>query len=350
MRVGNNPSKIKGSPAYNPTQVGIASLTYIPALEGYFRESLDVLSVHLASLRDSLNQDCDLHVFDNGSCPEVIDFLQEQWQNGLIDWLSLSQHNLGKNGALNWIFSAMPNDFIAYSDSDVFFRPGWLEESLSIFDSFDKAGMVSAQPVFFDFLRGQGKTHQMIDGAVGYQLELLKPRSEIIEEYCDGINASEELRQQFNEQELQVAVNNKSGKRAVTTATDMQFMLSKEVARKLVPLPIAGALTARDAIDIPLGIEKLGYWLLSSAEPLVWHIGNTISGETHKEVDPYLNKSVSSHRSGQKQDSNQHLKVRIKSFLSRVIRNSNTARRVTERIYGGLFSLLYEESTETDHK
>ena len=128
------------------------------------------------------------------------------------------------------------------------------------------------------------------------------------------------------------------------TATDMQFMLSKEVARKLVPLPIAGALTARDAIDIPLGVEKLGYWLLSSEEPLVWHIGNTISGETHSEIDQYLGPSTAPARTGQTQVSRPGLKEKVKASLSRTIRSSNSARSVTERIYGGLFSLLYEET------
>jgi hypothetical protein len=347
MRIGQNPSKAKGSPAYKPARVGIATLTYIPALEGYFREALDVINVHLASLRASLDQDCDLHVFDNGSCPEVVDYLEDQWRAGLIDWLSLSHHNLGKNGALNWIFAAMPNEFIAYSDSDVFYRKGWLEASLKIFDSFKCAGMVSAQPVFFDFLRGQGTTAEQIDAAGdGLSVTTIKPRSEIVEEYCDGINASEDLRRKFREQELQVAVNETVGERAVTTATDMQFMLSKEVASKLVPLPIAGALTARDAIDIPLGIEQLGYWLLSTIEPLVWHMGNSLTGGQIPEVDQLRDhlhpKQPEEPAPAQRSD----FKSKMKSSLSKTIRRSPRIKRNVERMYGGLFSLLYEEQDD----
>jgi len=344
VRIGQNPSKIKGIAAYKPTRVGIASLTYIPALEGYFRESLEVIRVHLLSLHASLNQECDLLVFDNGSCPEVISFLEEQWESGMIDWLALSHHNLGKNGALNWIFSAMPNEYIAYSDSDVFYRPGWLEESLHIYEAFDRAGMVSAQPVFFDFLRGHGTTAKQIN-EFGDYLKVIseKPPIDVVSEYCEGINAPEEMRKQFEEQELQVAVNEVNGSRGITTATDMQFMLSKEVARKLIPLPIAGALTAKDAIDIPLGIEKLGYWLLSTEKPLVWHMGNSLQVSNYKEVDELKVNSVPYHRSISTTVHNKGVKNRMRLSLGNLIRRSPRSKRFVERIYGGLFSLLYDD-------
>ena len=84
MRVGQNPSKMRGSPAYQPKKVGLASLTYVPALEGYFREALEVIDVHLTALHDSIDQEVDICVFDNGSCPEVISFLQDRWRAGVI--------------------------------------------------------------------------------------------------------------------------------------------------------------------------------------------------------------------------------------------------------------------------
>jgi hypothetical protein len=344
MRIGQNPSKAKGSTAYQPARVGTASLTYVPALEGYFRQAREVIEVHLTSLRESLDQDCDICVFDNGSCPEVIDFLQGQWSRGLIDWLFLSHHNLGKNGALNWIFASMPNEFIAYSDSDVFFRKGWLEQSLEIFASFERAGMVSAQPVFFDFLKGQGTTAQSI-GAAGEHMQVMsvEPRGEVLEEYCDGINATEDQRAFFRQQKLTVAANLQDGRRAVTSATDMQFMLPREVARKLVPLPIAGALTGVDAIEIPLGIEKIGYWILSLEEPLVWHIGNTLSGRNSPEIEGLMAaagdpKAPQVSPKSALPSRNKPLKSSLKALLNR----SPRLKRATTRLYDGLFGLLYE--------
>ena len=346
MRIGQNPSKAKGSPAYTPARIGTASLTYVPDLEGYFRQALQVIEVHLTSLRESLDQDVDLCVFDNGSCPQVIDYLQDQWDQGLIDWLFLSHHNLGKNGALNWIFSSMTNEFIAYSDSDIFFRKGWLEQSLAIFDSFERAGMVSASPVFFDFLKGKGQTsRRILETGPHMKMETVEPRAEVLEEYCDGINATQEQRAFFKGQKLAVAVNTSADRRAVTSATDMQFMLRKEVARKVVPLPIAGALTGKDAIEIPLGIENVGYWILSLEEPLVWHIGNTISGMNVPEVERLM-ASVKPGASGPSSPSSLHeaRKKPLKEFLQSLLRRSPGLRRAATRLYDGLFGLLYERS------
>ncbi len=354
MRIGQNPAKMRGSPAYTPQRVGLASLTYVPDLEGYFRQARDVIDIHLASLRASLDQECDLCVFDNGSCPEILNFLQDRWRNGVIDWLFLSHHNLGKNGALNWIFSSMPNEYIGYSDSDVLFRKGWLEESLRIFDSFERVGMVSAQPVFFDFLRGQSQTAQRIAAygsdaspKTGLRIELVKPPPEVVDEYCDGINASIEIRQQFHQTQLTVAVNPSRGARAVTSATDMQFMLSRQVARKLVPMPIAGALTARDAIEIPLGVETLGYWILSTEEPLVRHLGNAILDLDIPEVENYLSANL---QTGQIQAPGFRThpgpggwKKNTQAALQRLIDRSPRLRRTFTRVYDWLFSLLYEE-------
>jgi hypothetical protein len=347
MRIGQNPSKVKGSPAYKSARIGIASLTYVPALEGYFRESLDVIGMHLESLRLSTNDDCNLFVFDNGSCPEVLDFLSQQWRLGKIDWLFLSHHNLGKNGALNWILGSLPNEYIVYSDSDVFFRKGWLEGSLNIFESFDQAGMVSAQPVLFDFLKGEGRTAKEIASRPEFQIAQVQPDLDFVVEYCNGINASPEQRAMFRQQKLAVAHNTLTGMRAVISATDMQFMLRRDTARKLVPLPIAGALTGKDAIEIPRGIEALGGWLLSTETPLVWHIGNSIGGRLILETKQIQSASLRHRSDGINLPSDVgqmiSLKKKLKYHLARWIRRTPWLMHSIERLYGGLFGLLYEE-------
>lgn len=133
MRIGKNPAKA-GLPAYQPQKLGVALIVYIPFTEGYFANSLEILKYQIASLRAATPLPYDLLVFDNGSCPEVVADLQQMQANEEIDWLVLSAHNLGKAGAWNWIFAAMPNELICYADSDVLFRPGWLEASLEILE------------------------------------------------------------------------------------------------------------------------------------------------------------------------------------------------------------------------
>jgi glycosyltransferase involved in cell wall biosynthesis len=170
MRQGQNPAKM-GLKAYQSKRLGVALLSYIPNQEGFFKNSLEILKYQIASIH-AATSDFDLLVFDNGSCSEVREELLRLHTSGLIHTLFLSQFNIGKVGAINWLLSAMPNDWICYSDGDIFFRPGWLENSLAIFDAFSSAGLVFAQPTLFDTLRGTGQAYNQLKADARYRLHL----------------------------------------------------------------------------------------------------------------------------------------------------------------------------------
>ena len=101
-RIGQNPAKI-GMQAYQPQKLGLATITYIPSMEGYFRDSLAILKLTLESLHQNTSEPFDLLVFDNGSCAEVQNELTQLHHEGAIRWLILSNDNLGKTGAQNSI-------------------------------------------------------------------------------------------------------------------------------------------------------------------------------------------------------------------------------------------------------
>jgi GT2 family glycosyltransferase len=146
MRVGQNPAKsIDHVP--QPARVTVAVVSYIPFLSGYYAESLEVLRTCLNSLWENTPGPYDLLVFDNASCQEVREFLQVAHQEGRIQYLVLSDRNIGKGGAWNFIFQAAPGEIIVYSDSDVAFSPGWMEASLKILETYPNAGMVTARPL-----------------------------------------------------------------------------------------------------------------------------------------------------------------------------------------------------------
>ena len=145
MRKGQNPAKSVDQVA-KPQRITVALLNYIPFLSGFYSEALEVLKVSLSSMRKDPGLPFDLMVFDNGSCPEVIDFLIAERNAGRIQYLLLSEKNLGKGGAWNIIFSGAPGEIISYADSDVLFYPGWLKRSVEILETFPKVGMVTARP------------------------------------------------------------------------------------------------------------------------------------------------------------------------------------------------------------
>ena len=88
----------------------------------------------------------DLLVFDNGSCPEAREYLVKEKEGGRIQYLILSEKNMGKGGAWNMILAGAPGEIISYSDSDVLFSPNWLKRSVEILETFPNVGMVTARP------------------------------------------------------------------------------------------------------------------------------------------------------------------------------------------------------------
>ena len=131
MRKGQNPAKFVNQVA-KPERVTVALLNYIPFQSGFYAEALDVLKVSLESMRRDAGLPFDLMVFDNGSCPEVRDFLVAEKEAGRIQYLLLSEKNLGKGGAWNIMLNAAPGEMIAYTDNDAYFYPGWLSRSVHI--------------------------------------------------------------------------------------------------------------------------------------------------------------------------------------------------------------------------
>jgi len=145
MRKGQNPAKfVKDVP--RPERITVTLLNYIPFLSGFYAETLDVLKVSLESMRKDAGLPFDLMVFDNGSCPEVRDFLVKEKEEGRIQYLILSEKNMGKGGAWNVMLAGAPGEIIAYTDADVLFSPNWLSRSVEILETFPDVGMVTARP------------------------------------------------------------------------------------------------------------------------------------------------------------------------------------------------------------
>ena len=145
MRKGQNPAKFVKTVA-KPQRITVALLNYIPFLSGFYAETLEVLKACMASMRVDAGLPFDLMVFDNGSCAEARDFLVNEKEEGRIQYLILSEKNVGKGGAWNIIFGGAPGEIIAYTDSDVLFSPNWLSRSVEILETYPNVGMVTARP------------------------------------------------------------------------------------------------------------------------------------------------------------------------------------------------------------
>jgi glycosyltransferase involved in cell wall biosynthesis len=284
MRKGQNPAKM-GIPAYQPKRLGVAILVYIPSLHGYFEHSLAILKDQIASLYYATPGDFDLLVFDNGSCPQVQTELIQMYKSRIMNWLVCSQDNLGKTGALNWILGAMPNELICFSDSDVLFRPGWLENSLKILDVFPQSGLVAAQPSFYDQLQGEGSAHKTIEKDHRFSLDKVKLEPRIIDEYIKGIGLLAVQAETLRNTPVTQVTDRESRTKAILGATHMQFIIPRDLARQVLPLPATRGLSGEEDRYFDQAIDQAGYLHLSTPEPYVYHMGNFYDEITRQELE-----------------------------------------------------------------
>ncbi len=331
MRIGQNPAR-RSIAAYSPNRLGVASLVYIPMLEGYFADMLAVVELHLRSLRQNTSEPFDLLVFDNGSCDRVKDCLLDWQKEGLIDWLVTSRYNLGKTGALNWMLAAMPNELLVYSDSDVLFRPGWLEQSLAIYHAFPRAGMITAQPDFLPLADGTMTAHVALDPAE-YETGPFMLSQYAVDEYVRGLGNKERTRERVEGKPVLAALHRTSGVRAVIGATHMQFLGPRAVLQQALPLPATLGLSPEEDQVLDKRVDDHGHLHLSTPEPYVYHMGNQVDEiALGAKIE---NSAVTAHQPVAASNDRWPLKWRIIASLAR----SSLLRGFFTRLYNRLFQI-----------
>ena len=145
MRVGTN--EAKSSPDLSPfKRHRIVIPVYIPNLQGYYSEALDVLRLCLASLRASIGASASVTIVSNASAPEVERHLRSEYDQGWIDQLLLNQRNWGRIDAVVSSARGTFEQLITISDCDVLFLPGWLEAVEDVFLKFPECGFASPVP------------------------------------------------------------------------------------------------------------------------------------------------------------------------------------------------------------
>jgi hypothetical protein len=258
-----------------PSRVAAVTVTHIPFLAGYYAQSLDVLQLAFASLQAHTEEDCDVWVFDNASCEDVRSFLLGQQAGGWIDYLILSSENVGVLAAHNALFAAVPNEFVAYADSDVYFRPGWLPACLGILETFPNAGLVTGMPVRSAV--GQA-AHTALDwvaanAEVQHETGRLIPL-EWIEAFCAGTGRALEP---YLEESQHLADHRLTyrGVTAYVGASSFQLVARRATLQQTLPLPSDWLL--HGAGDLLERIDAAGQALLATDGLFVHHLGNTLT-------------------------------------------------------------------------
>jgi len=274
MRVGQNPAKaIDHVP--QPQKVTVAVVTYIPFLSGFYAQSLEVLKTCLETLWESTTEPHDLLVFDNASCPEVRSYLQAAHQRGRIQYLVLSDKNVGKGGAWNFIFQAAPGEYIAYTDSDVRFVPGWLTHSLEILKAYPKVGMVTARPMrspekyYTSTLEWAQQTPEAtVENGVFIPWQVYR-------QHVFSLGTGEEQAREWYESRRDWRLTYQSV-RTLAGAAHFQFTARKSILQEFLPFQMDRPMGQVRSLDERL--NTAGYLRLATCDPYVFHMGNRPDG------------------------------------------------------------------------
>ena len=279
-RIGINPSRGQQTD-YRPSRLTLAMLTYLPNQAGYFAERLAVTRLSLESLIANTPRPYDLFVFDNGSCPELVEYLCQLRDKGKITYLILAGRNIGKIGALHVLFQAAPGDIIAYSDDDVFFLPGWLDEHMKILETYPKVGLVTG---FYIRSHLRYATHSIQAFAQRENVQVTSGQllqRQLEQHYIDNMGRTWESYQQ-EVQGLNDIEFDYHGLKSWASAGHHQFVAHKQVL--LDTLPVWDGQLMGKMIELENAVDNLGYLRLSTYSPCTRLLGNVISPENAQEA------------------------------------------------------------------
>ena len=275
MRSGYHPLKKKGA-LEPPPDVTLCMVTFIPFLSGYFEQSLEVLRLSLESLWQNTPQPYDLMIFDNASCAEVRQYLLEQHEDGKIQYLFLSDKNVGLPGAWNALFRAAPGKIVAYADSDVFFYPGWLEAHLKVLQAYPQAGMVTGTP-FRARPELVTRTIEWVDRTEGVTIQKGQLQDwEAFWTHTRSLGVTEaEGREQYERGED--ILLEYQGVPAFVGASHFQYVSPRAALNAVAPFPYVMPMGNELYLDEKM--NDLGYLRLSLTQIFVRHMGNRLSPE-----------------------------------------------------------------------
>jgi hypothetical protein len=274
MRIGQNPAKSAKNVA-RPERITVAVLNYIPFLSGYYAEMLDVLKTCLNSIRESADLPFDLLVFDNGSCEEALQYLADEKQAGKIQYLILSEKNLGKGGAWNVMLSGAPGEIIVYADNDVLFYPDWLSRSVQLLETFPNVGMVTARP----YRTNPDYYSQTLAWAEKNREEAVIERGQIVpfetlHEFNLSLGQKEEDSRRFCKITDDVRLTY-HGVSAYVGASHWQFACTKKVISEFLPFDMDRPMGQVKQLD--QRVNASGMLRLMLTDPLAMNLSNSLS-------------------------------------------------------------------------
>jgi hypothetical protein len=277
MRIGNNPNSNKVINVNSKSHRVIIPV-YIPHQEEYFKDSLKIFKICIESLVQTINSDTAVTLISNGSCTEVNDYLIDLYKEFKVDKVVLFSENVGKMNAIISETRSSYEEFITFSDADVFFDKGWLKQTFEMFNNVAKAGFISMNPTPQNYTNAYSTI-------LNNYLTILKNKKST-KDVCDfsdltHFHSSIGKDSEFTDNMLSKPIYTLTANNYIIGAGHFCCTIRKTPTLKFVPKEKSnfGVSGNSEAIYLDIPFDKTGYFRLSSPKAFVWHMGNTFEKE-----------------------------------------------------------------------
>ncbi|WP_434035420.1 glycosyltransferase family A protein [Formosa sp. 4Alg 33] len=272
MRIGFNPNKDKPLSKHNFFHQVVVPV-YIPHMKDYFKDSLLILKCCLGSLIETTHDKTYFTVVNNGSCDEVVKFLDELKEEGKIHEL-IHTTSIGKINAIVKGVAGHKFDLVSLVDGDVLFVQGWQNATYRIFNAFPKAGVVTTTPnpklikyhssaLFFDMLFSNSLKFSKVKDPKALKM------------FSDSIGNNNLYKDIHLTKYL--TIKSVTGINAVVGSGHFVATYRGDLFKTLNNSNDAyflGGNAVEQHLDYP--IAKKGFWRLSTLDNYTYHMGNTL--------------------------------------------------------------------------
>jgi hypothetical protein len=278
MRIGSNPNNHKKIDLTIKSHRVIIPV-YIPNSEGYFADAFFVFKVCIESLLKTINEDTSVSIISNDSSNEVNEYIQRLWKEKKIDRAVFNKENVGKMNAIIAETRASFEEFITYSDADVFFDKGWLKQTFEMFNNVPKAGFVSMNPTPRNYSHADSTLLSNLFTVLFNKKKTNAVCSfEDLEHFHKSVGKDKKHTDNMYNGDVFCVAKEKN---YIIGAGHFCCTIRKTPTLKFVPKEQSkiGVSGGSEAIYLDIPFDKTGLWRLSSPKAYVWHMGNVLEKE-----------------------------------------------------------------------
>lgn len=278
MRVGQNPKR--GQRAEKFADVVLCAVTHLPNMMGYHAQRFEVIQTCLRTMTERIHADYSLAIWDNGSCEEFRDWVQDVIRPDVF----VKSFNAGKTaGRTSLARMIPPHKIVCYSDDDMYFYEDWFSPQKELLDHFPNVACVTGYPVRTQFRWGVENTLKWArESGDKFEFGKFVPQ-EWENDFCDSIGREKDFHAKYTEKDIDYRVTYK-GKEAYLTSHHCQFIARSEIIGRVLTFD---DWAMADEKPFDTAMDMLGL-RLATTERLTRHIGNVLDENFKRLEQPMM--------------------------------------------------------------